>query len=274
MAWATGAVVVADVDRDGHADIVGAASGGAQEGFGDLAVSFGDGSGVFGDALQLFTGHSYQDLVPADLDGDSDIDLVGNSGYDGSTVLLNDGTGIFTASSVPGDFVWTYPESVAIALGDVTGDQLADIAVAHATGSDVGVHAGFGDGTFAKHQVRYGLQARVTDLELADMNGDGALDLVSSASTGGAERLVDGGRDTTGAGSIDVLINHEPACTITGPPGPDVLVGTDGSVVICGLGGDDVIKGMGGGRHPARECGTRPARGRAGHRRPHGRGGR
>jgi Ca2+-binding RTX toxin-like protein len=32
-------------------------------------------------------------------------------------------------------------------------------------------------------------------------------------------------------------------CTITGTPGPDVLLGTSGRDVICGLGGDDLISG-------------------------------
>jgi hypothetical protein len=35
-------------------------------------------------------------------------------------------------------------------------------------------------------------------------------------------------------------------CTITGTPGPDVLVGTGGNDVICGLGGNDRIYGGGG----------------------------
>jgi Ca2+-binding RTX toxin-like protein len=38
----------------------------------------------------------------------------------------------------------------------------------------------------------------------------------------------------------------EPACTIVGTPGRDVLVGTAGRDVICGRGGDDVILGRGG----------------------------
>jgi Ca2+-binding RTX toxin-like protein len=37
-----------------------------------------------------------------------------------------------------------------------------------------------------------------------------------------------------------------PKCTITGTPGPDVLIGTEGRDVICGLGGDDKILGRGG----------------------------
>jgi hypothetical protein len=34
----------------------------------------------------------------------------------------------------------------------------------------------------------------------------------------------------------------EPACTITGTPGPDTLVGTPGNDVICGLGGNAHIR--------------------------------
>jgi Ca2+-binding RTX toxin-like protein len=34
-----------------------------------------------------------------------------------------------------------------------------------------------------------------------------------------------------------------PACTITGTPGPDLLVGTRGRDVVCGLGGNDMLAG-------------------------------
>lgn len=44
----------------------------------------------------------------------------------------------------------------------------------------------------------------------------------------------------TGAGQT------EPACTIKGTSGPDVLFGTNGNDVICGYGGNDRLFGLGG----------------------------
>ena len=38
----------------------------------------------------------------------------------------------------------------------------------------------------------------------------------------------------------------QPACTVTGTNGPDVLFGTPGPDVICGLGGDDKLFGLNG----------------------------
>lgn len=44
----------------------------------------------------------------------------------------------------------------------------------------------------------------------------------------------------------DAAVHTLPACTITGTPGPDLLIGTDHRDVICGLGGSDVLNGNGG----------------------------
>jgi Ca2+-binding RTX toxin-like protein len=41
-------------------------------------------------------------------------------------------------------------------------------------------------------------------------------------------------------------VGAQPACTIEGTPGPDVLFGTNGKDVICGLGGADQLFGLGG----------------------------
>lgn len=49
------------------------------------------------------------------------------------------------------------------------------------------------------------------------------------------------------AGSVEVAeLPTEPACTITGTPGNDVLAGTTGPDVICGLGGNDLLLGLDG----------------------------
>jgi peptidoglycan/xylan/chitin deacetylase (PgdA/CDA1 family) len=55
-----------------------------------------------------------------------------------------------------------------------------------------------------------------------------------------------------------------PACTLTGTPGPDVLIGTPGPDVICGLSGRDQIDGRGGNDVLRGGSGSDTLRGRGG----------
>lgn len=69
----------------------------------------------------------------------------------------------------------------SVALGDVNGDQIVDLAAANygATpfNSSVSVYIGIGDGTY-QEQALYEVEVNPIAVEIADMNGDGASDLV------------------------------------------------------------------------------------------------
>ena len=77
-----------------------------------------------------------------------------------------------------GEEINGYRNAVGIAVGDVHADGIVDIVVANESGSNVGLHAGLGDGAFEQRQIRYGMRPRVTDVELADLTGDGVLDVI------------------------------------------------------------------------------------------------
>lgn len=259
-------VVVADVDGDDIVDLIGGGSG--QGGLSDIAYAPGEGDGTFGFPEPTSTGTQHRELVPVDFEGDGDIDIASNTFDQGTVLLTNDGTGAFTDRNLGGEEINGYRNAVGIAVGDINADTIMDIVVANESGSNVGVHAGLGDGAFEQRRVRYGMRPRVTDVELADLTGDGVVDVISPAQLPGGGLADDAGTSTdTGqagappafdapapesalagkAGGVTVLLNNLPKCTITGTTGADQLVGKRGSDVICGLGGNDTIRGRGGG---------------------------
>ena len=131
--------VLADVNGDGRADIVGFGENGAWSAHGRADGTFGDPSFVlaqFG-AGPDDGGWSSQGLYPrgaADMNGDGAADLVG-FGVAGTWVALNDGAGRFAApvlamatfgtSSDAGS--WTSADRYPRLLADVDGDRRADI---------------------------------------------------------------------------------------------------------------------------------------------------
>ncbi len=249
MSYRTSSVVVADVNQDGNPDLVG---GGQQNGsLGDVSVLLGNGDRTFADPDYLITGGTHRELTAADLDGDGDIDVAANNVDDSIHVLLNNGDGQFDPTRLPGEAINGFFNAVGIAAGDVTGDTIPDLLVPNQTGSNVGLNTGNGDGTFSD-QVRYGSRPTVSDVIVADLDGDGVGDIVTTA------QLPQGGlakQETSGAGAdanagakaggVSVLLSRTPACTITGTAGKDTLRGTRHADVICGLGGNDVLRGLG-----------------------------
>jgi hypothetical protein len=115
----------------------------------------------------------------ADVNGDGRLDVVtANPGSSDVSVLLGNGDGTF---QTPQRFaVGGGPVSVAVA--DVNGDGRLDLVTANAYGTngagDVSVLLGAGDGTFQAEQ-RFGAGFNPSSVAVADVNGDGRLDLVT-----------------------------------------------------------------------------------------------
>lgn len=152
------AMIVGDFDRDSRADIA------ASDGAGGLAVYLGAADGSFATAADAST--DVRVFAAADLDGDGHLDLVVNGaalGEDTAATLHGNGDGTFAAKTAQ-------PGGAAVAVGDLDGDGVADIAT-HTT-----LLHGAGDGTFA--MATGGVLTRTHALALVDLNGDGTLDAV------------------------------------------------------------------------------------------------
>ena len=270
----TSDVAIADVDGDGVADLVGGGQGGQD----DIAVALGTDAGGFAAPVFTTTGAQHREIVATDLDADGDLDVASNTVNSGTVVLLGAGSASFAdVRYVDGEVVAGYRNAVGIAAGDVNDDQIIDLVVANETGSDVGVHTGYGDGAFEQRQVKYGMRPRVTDVALADLDGDGVLDIVSPAqlpSDGAALRqtqAASSGERTQPLATaaerrpgLTLLLGSRPQCTVLGGPYGDVLRGTQRTDVICGGGGDDLLLGLGGSDILRGGGGADELRGRAG----------
>ncbi|MBK8974895.1 MAG: VCBS repeat-containing protein [Planctomycetes bacterium] len=172
-----GSLDVADVDGDGDVDV---ALGVFANNSPALAcrLLLNDGRGVFTDApggsIPVLSA-LVQDVAFADVDGDSDADLLfeEQSRIAGTTVHLwrNDGRGGFVA--VPGAFPPAPGYPGGIAVGDADGDGDVDVV------SGFALFANDGAGTFTDVTAQRCSRAPGVGAVLVDADGDGDADLLS-----------------------------------------------------------------------------------------------
>jgi hypothetical protein len=162
-------VAVADVNGDGHPDLV-VANGGSNT----VSVLLGNGNGTFGSAVNFAVGTYPFSVAVADVNGDGRPDLVTPNEKDKTvSVLLGNGNGTF--GSAVNFAVGKYPEWVAVA--DVNGDGRPDLVVADAGGKRVSVLLGNGNGTFQSF-VNFATGSVPVAVAVVDVNGDGIPDLI------------------------------------------------------------------------------------------------
>lgn len=167
-------VATGDLNGDGKIDLAVTTAQG-------VSILLNNGGGAFGTPASFSTGIGPKAVALGDVNGDGKIDLivanngrVGRSGMEGGdiAVLTNLGSGAFVASNFPAG-----SSPVAVALGDVNGDDKPDIAVA--SGDSVSLLLNSGSGTFTP-AVSYGAGTTPTSIALGDLNGDGKLDMAIS----------------------------------------------------------------------------------------------
>ena len=203
-------IVSADLDDDGHADLVA-----ANPSANNVAVLLGSGTGTFGAATTFPTGAFPTAVAVGDLNGDGRKDLaVANENSNDVSVLIGAGDGTFGAAT--NYTAGGRPTGVAIA--DFDSDGVSDLAVTNTATSDISLFRGLGGGTFAAGtSVPTGFG--VYGLTVGDFNGDGHSDVAAVRPGLGSSAIVGFG---TGSGtfpaivSVSLGVGREPVSLVSG----------------------------------------------------------
>ncbi|GIK20050.1 MAG: hypothetical protein AMXMBFR77_27680 [Phycisphaerales bacterium] len=132
----------------------------------------------FSDPTTIAVGDQPLSIALADLNADGSPDLVVGLRA-GISTLLNDGSGTFGNQRT---YTHASPMS-SVAVGDVNGDGVPDIVTASLGATVIGkrmyVYIGLGGGEF-EDPAEYDAGTSVSSMALADLNGDGFLDIVAT----------------------------------------------------------------------------------------------
>jgi len=166
-------IAAADLNGDGYPDL---AVTGNTVGVGDhwLYILTNNGDGTFSGPTSYDPGGNIMEIVAANFDSDSDIDVAIRGGT-GVTVLKNDGSGAFgTAVN------WATGIGVGwLTAADLDNDGDNDLACNNL--SSVLVVRNNSDGTFAAG-VNYPAGTSPGDMEPVDLDGDGLVEIVTTDS--------------------------------------------------------------------------------------------
>jgi hypothetical protein len=182
-------VAIGDVNNDGKADLAV-----ADTGSNDITLLLGKGGGTFSPASgsPLAVGQSPRSVTLAVL-ANGKLDLVAaDSGDDNVSVLYGDGTGSFPAAQRNTIPVGNEPRAAVFTDMHDFGSP-PDIVTANAGSDNVSVLFGNGNA----YSATFAVNDSPTDLVVADLNGDGRPDIVTSG-PGGVDVLLGGPADVGG----------------------------------------------------------------------------
>jgi hypothetical protein len=133
-------VAIGDLDGDGDGDLAIT----HYDVSGRLTLKFNAGDGTFPDQADYTAGDTPEYVAIGELDGQEGLDMVVvNYWSDYASIFLNDGTGVFTQSTITTNYFAVY-----VAIGDLDGDGDEDLAIAHWDDNISAVHYNNGDGSF------------------------------------------------------------------------------------------------------------------------------
>lgn len=225
-------IAVADLNDDGHRDVVV-----ANAGDGTVTVLLGVGEGrLVPLALAIPAGNEPSDVDAVDLDGDGDVDLViANHETSRVSVLRNDGQANFSAAEGSPFESGARPHLHGLATGDFDGDGWTDVAVESPDTRAIRVLPGGSRGLGRAVSVSIGTMPYYR-LGVADVTGDGIADILVPGHGDDTVRFVQIGEgglaisaqrieltdkpwmvvgdDVSGDGRIDIIVVHSDAVSV------------------------------------------------------------
>ena len=168
LAAGQGHIAVADLTGDGKQDIVFVFSGGLAQ----VKLFAGNGDGTFSGPTLLNRDFDAFDFKLADLNSDGKLDIVGAAGGPVWS-MLNLGGGQFSQQ------ISSFSLSgLQLALADFTGDGKLDVAMVNASGGEVQIGLGAGDGSFTLFKTYPEVSFDTLSIAAGDFTGDGKADLI------------------------------------------------------------------------------------------------
>lgn len=200
--WAIDAFTV-DMDGDGDLDVLSANQTGNR-----IAWHPNDGTGTFLAAQTVaLTASNLRAAYPADLDGDGDMDVLSASSSDDRIAwYANNGTGSFGAQQVISN---TVDNPLLVVAGDVDQDGDMDAISSGGTADRLDTFANNGTGLFGgAFLVATSETSNPLMSCLADLNGDGALDVaVVSNADGRVSWYPNAGGGTMGPQQVVAVVS-------------------------------------------------------------------
>ena len=191
-------VAAADFNGDGKVDLAV-----ANRADGTVSILLGNGDGSFQGHTDLPCASGASAIAVGDFNLDGSLDVAVSNDAGTVSILLGNGDGSFQGHV-------DYPTGASplrIIAADLNGDGVLDLATADyncpsCSPGQVSVLLGNGDGSFQGH-VEYDVGTNPGSLAVADLNGDGKLDLLATNAN-----CVDAGCTQFSPGTVSVLIGN------------------------------------------------------------------
>ncbi len=164
-------MTVADLDGDGHLDLVTPNPR-------SVAIQLGDGTGSFssGSELESVTTPPFSTTV-GDFNGDGILDVAAGSGEGAGRVMIWFGRGDGSFEADPNAPYAIADGPTKLSVGDMDDDGSDDVLVTSYVGNEVAIAMG---GREEIRVTRVGLDDNPWDIAAGDLNGDGRMDLVTA----------------------------------------------------------------------------------------------
>lgn len=210
-AGAASSIALADITRDGKADVIVTEPASSR-----VRIYSPNGT-----SSVHAVGSSPSFVVAADFNRDGRLDLAtANSGSNDVSILLasNDGTFHPVAAAYPAGRT-----PVGLAIGDFNADGKTDLAVANNGSSSVSILLSQGDGSFAP-AVSYATGSGTFWVTVADLDRDGQLDLTVANYHDGTVSIVRGNGDGTFQTAVAIAVGPTPSSVAAADFNRDGLV--------------------------------------------------